>query len=140
MNGRLRESIPMSDTSKILKKIEKAFKPKPAQQQQKLNPKQLAQMAKVKTSIHLFRLKLATLDRVKDESDKLIQELIKTFIQQIPKQIEQATSGLAQPVDTDDSTHEAMPPDLSPVPSGEQAVDQRHKRDREPHDTERSDG
>lgn len=121
----------MTDTSKLLQQVEKAFKPKPPKQQQKLNPKQLAQMAKVKSSIHLFRLKLATLDRVKDESDKLIQELIKTFIQQIPKQIEQATSGLAQPVDADDS---------SPGPVEDQAVEQSYKSHRQSHDAEHSDG
>ncbi|KUI97883.1 hypothetical protein [Vibrio sp. MEBiC08052] len=126
----------MTDTSKLLQQVEKAFKPKPPKQQQKLNPEQLAQMAKVKSSIHLFRLKLATLDRVKDESDKLIQELIKTFIQQIPKQIEQATSGLAQNVDV----HASAQHDLSPDPVGEQAVEQSYKSDREPHDTEHSDG
>ncbi|QMV15465.1 hypothetical protein [Vibrio spartinae] len=125
----------MTNTNKLLKQVEKAFKPKPPKQQQKLNPKQLAQMAKVKSSIHLFRLKLGTLDRVKDESDKLIQTLIKTFVQQIPKQIEQATSGLEKPADGHHSTQH----ELSPDPVDDQAVEQRDKGSREPDDTDHSD-
>ncbi|SHG15555.1 hypothetical protein [Vibrio gazogenes] len=131
----------MTDTNKILRQIEKAFKPKPPKQQQKLTPKQLAQMAKVKSSIHLFRLKLATLDRVKDESDQLIQELIKTFIQQIPKQITQATSGLTSSSDEHGSGAENDPTadDLAPSTVDEQTVKQSSKGHRESHDTEHSD-
>ncbi|WP_157721356.1 hypothetical protein [Vibrio gazogenes] len=143
MVGGIEECSPMTDTNKILRQIEKAFKPKPPKQQQKLTPKQLAQMAKVKSSIHLFRLKLGTLDRVKDESDQLIQELIKTFIQQIPKQITQATSGLAPSSGEHGSTHgaEQDPPldDLAPGTVDEQTVKQNSKGHREPDDTEHSD-
>ncbi|MDW6001880.1 hypothetical protein [Vibrio mangrovi] len=121
----------MTDIIKLLKAIEKALKPKPPKQKQKLTPKQFAQMAKVKSSIHLFMLQLATLDRVKDESDKLVQDLVKTFVQQIPQKIKEAESGLDKDSEQQDSAKSS---------AEEQTDNKNEKSDGESGHTHHSDG
>lgn len=98
----------MDDLIKALKIVKKTFKTKP--QKPKLTPKQFQQKAKVHIRVKSVINGSEGVDQLMEESNKLVEELVKIFIKQASEKSRKASASLKMgPSDSDEPDQSSDP-------------------------------